>query len=64
MNWRVKSLLVTLVGMWLIALAHFISTYWPSSSLIGFLAIPGIFLTMLGALHFCLNTIVESLRKG
>ena len=63
MRWELKSLLVLVGGMWLTSLAYFISIHWPSSSLIGLLAIPGLFLVGLAALHFCLNTIVESLRK-
>lgn len=63
MRWQVKSLLVVLAGMWLIALGSALGAYWSSNFLIGFLTIFGTLLVIVGTLHFCLNTIVESLTK-
>ena len=63
MRWQLQSFTVLVGGFWLIGLARYIDTHWPNPSLVDFLIASGIFLMMLGVLHLCLNTIVESLRK-
>lgn len=63
MRWQLKGPLAVLIGTCLAEVGRFIEARWTSSSLPEILFILAVLLILSGALHFCLNTIAESLRR-
>ena len=63
MAWQLKSLVVTFLGVGLLSLAYLVESRTWGSPLTYLFGVPGVLLSLVGILHFSLNTLWMELTK-